>query len=163
MKYLKKFKEGKKDEYYVQITGDMYDPEESREFFKKDGIINISKQSVEYILNLFKPIPNFTILDLNVGIGWGADYYLNKFRYLHILNFKFYNIELKIRVCEMKDEYFWIGIDPTDRNLVFSETGDKVRKAFLDKGLIIKGSGLIIFKCDQLDGVKELLEDLKII
>lgn len=127
MKYLKKFNESDKSEYYIEYVDGYYNQSEE---IKKD-IVNISEHSVNYFTKLFshknikinKNQLNYGRLHLSIKDNTG-----------NICN---------LVIIELKDEYYIVHPNQ------YSSSGD------------IKVPN--VYKCDQMEGVKELLTDLDII
>lgn len=121
MRYIKKFNEVDKDDFYTKISLSSYDK-------LLNDKIPISKQSIYYIKGFFNK-------------GWIVNIYFDKRenKYL-IVN----NEDIKIIIYELPDEYFLIDI------IIINNNKPAIKS-------------LAIYKCDQLDGVKELLKDLKLI
>lgn len=137
MKYLRPFEESK-DEYYIKIGYN-----DSPFKYLKDISINISKQNIDYISKLFK-IDIYDILVMNSSV-----YDIN---YLNLRSIK---NKTNIMIYELVDEYFLVCFE---FNLSKGLTPNPFRfDAERNKGK--NGS----YKCDQIDGVKELLIDNGII
>lgn len=144
MRYLKYFKEGNKEDYYIE-----YDRHHIRDYYKQESI-NISKSSINYITKLF---PNIKLLDSSrIKNKINRFLFISKYRY-SIINTKEDDKEIEylciskrrgdwdrvfLTINELPDEYFRVKIDTDDYSYLY-------------------------YICDQLDGVKELLTDLKII
>lgn len=122
-----------KDEYYVV----------SRTYYPTSTKVNISKQSVHYITSLFN------------GICRGSSFKGYEYRYdvdnreftdiNYLIIFKSNNYGCILKIYEMEDEYFHVVIYPPSDGRPLAGKGDEV------------------FKCDQVDGVRELLIDKGII
>lgn len=119
--------ESNKEDYYVDITG---------ESTSKLIPINISKQSINYILSLF---PDISLNDNKMS---GTSKYRQRgFRYELASSYNgkdyiiiYLNSDYYAHIIEVEDEYFLVTI------VMYSDDYS--------------------IKCDQLDGVKELFEDI---
>lgn len=128
MKYLKLFKE-LKDDYYKDY-----------EFTEYDNV-DMSKQSIDYIKNLFKDNGDmFISTGTDDNIIDSLSGFDNVYNRLFLSAYTRRHKELIFSINQLKDEYFLIFIEQ-------------------DPGYY-NGK---IFICDQIDGVKELLIDKGII
>lgn len=120
MRYIKNFKEKRninKEDYYVEISNYDY-----MVLSMSDSVPNMSKQSIDYISNLFN----------NKGDSWNL--------FQDSVNVSLFKTEdYDVYIGELNDEYFGV---------------------FLNKRYT---GSMTYYKCDQLDGVKELLIDKGII
>lgn len=141
MKHLKLFKEINKDDFYTEIkdgTWLNYTPSWGEH---EDIIINMPRINIEYIRNLFKDkkYKKFNIIkirDASIPEKYNLEISVNNDS-LYPENSKL--SEILITITELADEYFIVSFEIPN---------------------IHDGN---VYKCDQIDGVKELLQDLKLI
>lgn len=133
MKYIKKFNEGEKDDYYIEISSSNRAEIDN----SHNKYLEISKQSINYILKLF---PDIKRRDGEFGND-GYTYKLPKISHSSNNNYIciYLNNSNLMYIIEMEDEWFIVSI-----NIIHTYTTTK-------------------YKCDQLDGIKELLIDKGII
>lgn len=124
MKYLKNFKESK-DEYYIEIGKIVNNCEPA---FLPSTKIDISKQSVAYINDIFKG----TVSQIDIDYNRSSSYN-----------------EIGLIETEVGNKYIRIS---KNSDITISEYTDEYYKVNVFR------DGLS-YKCDQLDGVRELLKD----
>lgn len=138
MKYLNYF-ESKKDEYYVKYKFD----EETEE-------VNLSDQSLKYILDLFP------------GIIESDSFNTGDFTYRYILLKPYTQEELD----SYKDDDYINSANP--RFIKIFKRGENTIGEFILSITELEDEYFIVYcggeyKCDQIDGVKELLLYLKLL
>lgn len=133
MKHLKLFKENKDKEDYYVEVSQTV----YSDYFY--NIIHISQQNIEYIERLIYN-KNFTLnIDL---VAIRPTHLINNIRISPTQTANSYENE-RITISELEDEYFLTNIK------FYARTGHFLRE--------------LRYKCDQIDGIKELFEDLNII